>query len=221
MEMTSIESEGRPADAREASVWRTRAGMFYLLKKLEWRRSYETPLHKGVTRLKTVICHFGVESLCWRDNLGLNMKKYFRPILFSLLSFWSAAACRAEGPYHLIKEIPVGGDGGWDYVSVDSQARLLYVSHGTKVVVIDLKKNEVAGEVADTPGIHGFAVAPELGRGFSSNGREGKASIVELKTLKTLSKVETGENPDAILYEPVQKEVYTFNGRGRSATVFR
>ncbi len=148
------------------------------------------------------------------------MKKYFRPILFSMLSFWSAAACRAEGPYHLVKEIPIGGDGGWDYVSVDSQARLLYVSHGTKVVVIDLKKNEVAGEIADTPGIHGFAIAAELGRGFSSNGREGKASIEELKTLKTLSKVETGENPDAILYEPVQKEVYTFNGRGHSATVF-
>jgi len=148
------------------------------------------------------------------------MKKYFRPTVLSLLWFWSAAACRAEGPYHLIKEIPVGGDGGWDYVSVDSEAGVLYVSHGTKVVVIDLKKDQVAGEIADTPGIHGFAVAPELGRGFSSNGREGKASIVDLKTLKTLSKVETGENPDAILYEPVQKEVYTFNGRGRSATVF-
>ncbi len=148
------------------------------------------------------------------------MKTHFRPVLLCLFAFSIAAACRAEGPYHLIKEIPVGGDGGWDYVSVDSDAGRLYVSHGTKVVVIDLKKNEVVGEIADTPGIHGFAIAPELGRGFSSNGREGKASIVDLKTLKTLSKVETGENPDAILYEPVQKEVYTFNGRGRSATVF-
>src|SRR6267378_2449344 len=150
-----------------------------------------------------------------------NMKTHFRPVLLCLFAFSIAAACRAEGPYHLIKEIPVGGDGGWDYVSVDSDAGRLYVSHGTKVVVIDLKKNEVVGEIADTPGIHGFAIAPELGRGFSSNGREGKASIADLKTLKTLSKVETGENPDAILYEPVQKEVYTFNGRGRSATVFR
>ena len=148
------------------------------------------------------------------------MKTHFRSALLCLFAFAIAAACRAEGPYHLIKEIPVGGDGGWDYVSVDSDAGRLYVSHGTKVVVIDLKKNEVVGEIADTPGIHGFAIAPELGRGFSSNGREGKASIVDLKTLKTLSKVETGENPDAILYEPVQKEVYTFNGRGRSATVF-
>jgi DNA-binding beta-propeller fold protein YncE len=126
----------------------------------------------------------------------------------------------ADGLYHFLKEIPVGGDGGWDYLSVDEAGRRLYVSHATKVVVVDLDQEAVAGEVADTPGVHGFALAPGLGRGFSSNGRENKASIVDLKTLKTLSKVDTGENPDAILYEPGQEEVYTFNGRGRSATVF-
>src|SRR5207237_10111298 len=98
--------------------------------------------------------------------------------------------------------------------------RRLNVTHDTKIVVIDLEKETVIGQIADTPGVHGFAIAPDLGRGFSSNGRENKSSIVELKTLKTLSKVETGENPDAILYEPEQKEVYTFNGRGKSATVF-
>lgn len=127
---------------------------------------------------------------------------------------------RADGPYRLLKEIPVGGEGGWDYLSVDDGARRLYVSHATKVVVIDLDKDAVAGEIADTPGIHGFVVAPELGRGFTSNGRENKASVVDLKTLKTLLKVDTGENPDAILYEAGQQEVYTFNGRGQSATVF-
>jgi hypothetical protein len=128
--------------------------------------------------------------------------------------------CWAEGPYHFLKEIAVGGEGGWDYLSVDEAARRLYVSHATKVVVIDLDKDEIVGEVTDTPGIHGFAPAPELQRGFSSNGREAKAGIVDLKTLKTLSKVDTGENPDAILYDPGQQEVYTFNGRGQSATVF-
>src|SRR5437016_2418088 len=125
----------------------------------------------------------------------------------------------ADGPYHFLKEIPVGGDGGWDYLSLDPAARRLYVSHATKIVVIDLDKNAVAGEIADTPGVHGLAVAPDLGRGFSSNGRENKVSVIDLASLKTLSKVETGENPDAILYEPLQKEVYAFNGRGRSATV--
>lgn len=128
--------------------------------------------------------------------------------------------CRAETTYHLLKKITIGGEGGWDYLTADPAAHRLYVSHATKVVVIDTTKDEVVGEITDTPGIHGFVVAPELDRGFSSNGRENKASIVDLKTLKTISKVDTGENPDAILYEPGQREVYTFNGRGKSATVF-
>ena len=139
---------------------------------------------------------------------------------FSILSLVSLALCKADGPYHLLKEIAVGGEGGWDYLSIDETNRRLYVSHATKVVVIDLDKEAVTGEVSDTPGVHGFALAPKLDRGFSSNGREAKASIVDLKTLKTLMKVDTGENPDAILYEPGQGEVYTFNGRGKSATVF-
>ena len=124
------------------------------------------------------------------------------------------------GSYKLLKEIPVGGEGGWDYLTVDESARRLYVSHATKVEVIDLDKDAVVGQIADTPGVHGIAVAPRLGLGFTSNGRENKASIFDLSTLKTSSKVDTGENPDAILYEEGQEEVYTFNGRGRSATVF-
>jgi len=138
----------------------------------------------------------------------------------SLFSLATVSVRAADGPYHFLKEIPVGGDGGWDYLSVDEAARRLYVSHATKVVVIDMDKDEVVGEIADTPGVHGIAVAPNLGRGFVSNGREAKASIVDLKTLKTLSKVDTGENPDAILVEPVHQQVYAFNGRSASATVF-
>lgn len=122
--------------------------------------------------------------------------------------------------YHFIKEIPIGGEGGWDYLSVDDVGRRLYVTHAAKVVVIDIDKDAVVGEIADTPGVHGFAIAAKLKKGFSSNGREAKASIVDLDTLKTTSKVSTGENPDAILYEPGQNEVYTFNGRGKSSTVF-
>jgi hypothetical protein len=130
------------------------------------------------------------------------------------------SSCLADGPYHFLKEIAVGGEGGWDYLSIDEGARRLYLSHATKIVVINLDKDEVVGEIADTPGVHGLAPAPELQRGFTSNGQESKASIVDLKTLKTLSKVDTGQNPDAVLYEPGQQEVYTFNGRGQSATVF-
>ena len=126
----------------------------------------------------------------------------------------------AAGPYHLLNTIKIGGEGGWDYLSVDSAARRLYVTHGAKVIVIDMDKEAVVGEIADVPGVHGFALAPELGLGFSSNGTENKSSIVDLKTLRAKSKVDTGANPDAILYDPSRKEVYTFNGRGNSATVF-
>jgi DNA-binding beta-propeller fold protein YncE len=88
------------------------------------------------------------------------------------------------------------------------------------VIVIDLDTEALVGEIADTPGVHGFAVAADLGRGFSSNGAEGKAGIYDLKTRALIAKVETGANPDSILYEPDSKEVYTFNGRGQNATVF-
>jgi DNA-binding beta-propeller fold protein YncE len=135
--------------------------------------------------------------------------------IFPLSGSWAA-----DAPYRLIATIKVGGEGGWDYASVDSAARRLYVTHGSKVIVIDMDKNAVVGEITDTPGVHGFAIAPELGLGFSSNGMENKASIVDLKTLQTKSKVDTGANPDAILYDPGRKEVYAFNGRGQSATVF-
>jgi YVTN family beta-propeller protein len=124
-----------------------------------------------------------------------------------------------DGPYHAGKEIPIGGEGGWDYLSVDPAAHRLYVSHATHVVVIDTQANKVGGDIPDTPGVHGFIAVADLGKGFSSNGRENKVSIVDLKTLKLIQKVETGENPDAILYEPAKKEVYTMNGRGKSASV--
>lgn len=130
-----------------------------------------------------------------------------------------AAICRADGPYHFIEEIPVGGNGGWDYLSVDSRAERLYVSHGTEVVVIDLAKNTVVGSITNTPGVHGLAPAPELGLGVTSNGRENKASIVNLKTLQTISKLDTAQGPDGLLYDPEQKEAYLFCGRAQSATV--
>ena len=132
----------------------------------------------------------------------------------------SGSARAADGPYSFKKDIAIGGEGGWDYLSIDAAARRLYVTHSTKVVVIDLDKEAVVGEIPDTPGVHGFAIAADIGRGFASNGAEGKASIIDLKTLALIGKVETGANPDSIHYVPATKEVYTFNGRGQSATAF-
>jgi len=132
-----------------------------------------------------------------------------------------ADATQAVPPtYQLITEIPIGGDvASWDYLSEDLEARRLYVTNGTRVVVINLEDNTVVGEIPDLPGVHGFAVAPGLGRGFASDGRENKVAVVDLNTLKVLTRVDTGDNPDGILYVPGFDEVYAFNGRGHSATV--
>src|SRR5436305_2824328 len=125
----------------------------------------------------------------------------------------------AGDAYKFLNEIPIGGEGGWDILTVDSAAKRLYLSHATKVVVVDLEKNAVAGEIADTPGVHGFIPVPEMQRGFSTNGRENKSSVVDLATLKTISKIDTGDGPDAFAYDAKHGEVYIFNHKGNSATV--
>lgn len=131
----------------------------------------------------------------------------------------AVVASRADEPYHFIKEIPITGVGGWDYLTVDASAQRLYVSHGTEVVVIDVSNDLVVGEITNTPGVHGIALYPDGNRGFISDGRANHVSIFDLKTLNTVSTVDTGTNPDAILFEPSQKEVYAFNGRSKSTTV--
>jgi DNA-binding beta-propeller fold protein YncE len=126
----------------------------------------------------------------------------------------------ADPGYHVIKKLQPGGIGGWDYLTVDGEARRLYISRSTHVIVVDIDTDKVVGDIADTPGVHGIAIARELNRGFTSNGRANTATIFDLKTLKVLGQVKTGENPDAILYDPAFKRVFTFNGRGKDATVF-
>ena len=141
-------------------------------------------------------------------------------IAFSVAGFSHAATPAPAGSgYHVIKTVPVGGDGGWDYVYVDSDARRVYVSRGTHTMVLDADTYAVVGDIPDTQGVHGIAIASDLGRGFTSNGRSNDVTIFDLKTLKPIgSNVKTDANPDAILYEPVTKRVFTFNGRGKNAT---
>ena len=145
---------------------------------------------------------------------------------FTVRGFWTAAivllvaavAIAAAPGYHVIKTYKLGGEGGWDYLTTDASARRLYISRSTKVVVMDLDSGKTVGEIEDTPGVHGIALANDLGRGFVSNGREGTVSIFDPITLKTSSKVKVGENPDAILYDPATKRVFAFNGRSKDAT---
>ena len=131
----------------------------------------------------------------------------------------TCGVCKADDLYHFITQIPIGGEGGWDYLSIDPDAHRLYVSHATKIVVIDLKSNQIVGEITNTPGAHGIALAPKLGLGVTSNGRENKAGIVDLKTLETLSKVDTSEGPDGMTYNPAMREAYLFCGEANAATV--
>ena len=118
--------------------------------------------------------------------------------------------------YHLIKKIQLGGEGGWDYLFVDSDARRLYVSRSTHVVVLDADSGNVVGEIPNTNGVHGVAIAPEFGRGFTSNGRDSSVTIFDAKTLRIIGQVKVQANPDAIIYDTATNRVFAFN-RGSSS----
>ncbi len=149
----------------------------------------------------------------------MSKAKTTRGWLYSIILPAVVGALAAAAPgYKLVNTYKVGGDGGWDYLTADAAARRLYISRATHVLVVDLDSGKTVGDIADTPGVHGIALAPELGRGFTSNGREGTVSIFDLKTLATSSKVKVGDNPDAILYDPATKRVFTFNGKSQDST---
>jgi len=128
------------------------------------------------------------------------------------------AAPAATPSYHLLQKIVLGGEGGWDYLTVDPDARRLYISRGAHVMVVNADTNKVVGDIPNTNGVHGIAFAPKLGRGFTSNGQSNTVTIFDLKTLKPLGSAPTGDRPDAILYDPATSRVFTFNGGGNSAT---
>ncbi len=144
----------------------------------------------------------------------------FLPVVAFALAAAAALSTRAATPsYKFLEEIPVGGDGGGDLLTVDPFARRLYVTHSSKIVVINLDTDKVVGEITNTPGVHDFAIDAMLRRGFSSNGGENKVSVVDLKTLQTLTTVDTGQGPDTII-DGGRDEIYAFNAQGKSATVF-
>ncbi len=132
----------------------------------------------------------------------------------------SAAQASAPGPsgYHLLKTIKLGGPGFWDYLAFDSPTRRLFISRGNKVVVLNVDTEKVVGEIPDTEGVHGIALAPDLGDGYTSNGAAGTVSIFDLKTLQVIGHAQAGKNPDAIVYDPASKRVFTMNGRSNDST---
>src|SRR5438309_932865 len=129
-----------------------------------------------------------------------------------LLAFCLAATpLHADSGYKVQTKYPVPGDGGFDYVTIDSDARRVYLSHATQVNVIDADTGQVTGTIADTPGVHGVAIAAEFKHGFTSNGRENKVSMFDSVTLQLIKKIDVGKGPDGIYYDPGTKRVFTNN----------
>ncbi len=143
--------------------------------------------------------------------------KYTIAALTAVLFSASASA----GDYVLKNKFTLGGEGGWDYLSYDAPSNRLFISRGTRVQVVDPDKGTVIAEIADTPGVHGIAIANDLGKAYTSNGRDNSVTVFDLNTLKTLARISTsgGENPDFIAYDAVSKRVLTFNGRSHNASV--
>jgi DNA-binding beta-propeller fold protein YncE len=130
-----------------------------------------------------------------------------------------SAAAAPSPHYHVVRHIPVGGDGGWDYLTMDSPSHRLFISRGDRVVVLDVQSGKVVGEIPNTQGVHGIAIAPDLHRGFVSDGRTSTVTIFDLDSLKTLSEVKTtGDRPDAIIFDPASSRVFTFNAAGKNTT---
>ncbi len=137
----------------------------------------------------------------------------------TILAAPSSIHAQAAPGYHVIHRINTGGEGGWDYVTADPDGNRLFLSRGTHAMVIDLGRDSVVGDIPNTAGIHGVALAPELNRGFTSNGRDSSVTIFDYKTLAPIAVVKIpGRNPDAILYDPGTKRVFTFNGGTSNAT---
>ncbi|MDR3764861.1 MAG: YncE family protein [Acidobacteriota bacterium] len=148
--------------------------------------------------------------------------KSFRYALFVLLVAALGATqlvAQPDSGYKVNRRIPLGGDGGWDYLKFDAASQRLFVARATRVMVVDLASGKLAGEIPNTLGVHGVALVPELGRGVTSNGKEDSATVFDLKTLAPIAKVKTGGKPDAILFDPFSGLVLTFNGKSNTVTL--
>ncbi len=154
------------------------------------------------------------------NQLSMKRKLFILAIPAFFIGLAHLQAQNEKSEYQLARTIQLTGDGGWDYLSVDEMNHMLFVSHSSQVNVIDLETNEQMAVIPETPGVHGVTIANDLNRAFISCGRDASVLVIDLSTFKPIKKVQvTGENPDCILYDPVTKRVFTFNGRSSNATV--
>src|SRR4051812_17581702 len=136
----------------------------------------------------------------------------------SLLLILTVTAFAAPPAYKVMTKIKVGGAGRWDYSFVDTANHRLYVSHGNQTEVIDTATDKLVGTIQGTNGVHGIAIADDLGVGFISDGTDNDVTVFDPKTLMVKSKVKTGTGPDSIIYEPTTHRIFTFNGRSKDST---
>jgi YVTN family beta-propeller protein len=141
------------------------------------------------------------------------------PALLIFLAWgFSVPAEEKDSGYKVLKTIELGGKGGWDYLTMDADTGRLYISRSDHVDVVDVEKGKKVGEVADTKGVHGIALAPKHKKGFTSNGQDASVTVFDPETLKETAKVKVGMGPDGILYDPATDRVFTFNARSQDAT---
>src|SRR5438445_4553787 len=139
-------------------------------------------------------------------------------LLLCALSVVFATQPLPQSGFKVIQKIALGGEGGWDYLNIDPQARRLYISRSTHVMVVDADTGKVIGDIPNTSGVHGIALVPELNKGFTSNGRDNTVTVFDLKTLAVTKQIPVGKNPDAIIYDPASKLVFTANGTSHDTT---
>ncbi len=139
--------------------------------------------------------------------------------LLIAVAIFTAVPAFAQKQYKVVNRVKLGGEGGWDYLYYDKDGHRLFITRGTHVMVVDTASLKVTADIPDLSGIHGVTLAPELNRGFISNGGDNSVTIFDLKTLKKLDSVKVGERPDAIMYDPFTRHVFTFNARSKDSTV--
>jgi len=160
----------------------------------------------------------GIFPLSYDKVIGMKVRTGVRLSLILLAIMVALPAVAAGADYKVVKTWKLGGDGGWDYLTADSDGHRLFIARATRVMVIDTESGKQVGEIPDTTGVHGVALDSEIGRGFTSNGREDTVSVFDLKSLVVEKKIKVGSGPDAILYDPFSKRVFTFNGKGHDMT---
>jgi YVTN family beta-propeller protein len=171
-----------------------------------------------------IVVGFASQSYELRELLMLSTRTALRLWLTLSLGAGLTGTLIAHGAaapnMEVLQRWKLGGAGGWDYLTVDSAKKRLFISRATRVDVISVETGALLGSIPDTQGVHGIALAPALNRGFTSNGRANSVTVFELDTLKVIQEVKVpGRNPDAILYEPSGKHVFTFNGASKDVTV--